>query len=99
MTTIDRLLPQAIEAEEALLGSALIDSQAMDELDTTPRDFYREHNGWIWEVMRTLRSHGQPVDFLTVTDALGDRLNQLPGKSGYVAELINAVPTAQRCSS
>ncbi len=50
-TRIERLPPQNIEAEEAVLGGLLIDSDAIIRVSTVlkPEDFYREKNGWISE--------------------------------------------------
>ena len=62
-TRIERLPPQNIEAEEAVLGGLLIDSDAIIRVSTVlkPEDFYREKNGWIFRrgagAARAARAH------------------------------------------
>jgi replicative DNA helicase len=94
---IERLPPQNIEAEEAVLGALLIDPDAIIRVATTlqPEDFYREKHGWIYDTIRTLHERREPVDFLTVCDEL-DRRGQLDqlGGAAFITSLINAVPTS-----
>ena len=69
---IERLPPQNIEAEEAVLGGLLIDSDAIIRVSTVlkPGDFYREKNGWIFGAALALHERHEPIDFLTVCDEL-----------------------------
>jgi replicative DNA helicase len=55
-TRIEKLPPQNIEAEEAVLGALLIDSDAIIRVSTVvqPEDFYREKNGWIYSATLAL---------------------------------------------
>jgi replicative DNA helicase len=96
-TRIERLPPQNIEAEEAVLGALLIDPDAIIRVATLlkPTDFYREKNGWIYDATLTLHERREPIDFLTVCDEL-DRREQLDeiGGPGFITSLINAVPTS-----
>lgn len=93
----ERLPPQNIEAEEAVLGALLIDPDAIIRLTTIlrPEDFYREKNGWIYDAVFALHERREPVDYLTVVDEL-DRRGQLDevGGAGFMTSLINAVPTS-----
>jgi replicative DNA helicase len=95
--TLDRTVPYNIEAEEAVLGSLLIDPEAIFRVSTflRPDDFYIVKNGWIYEVILTLHERRQPADFVTVCDELENR-QQLEdvGGAAYISTLINAVPTA-----
>ena len=94
---IERLPPQNVEAEEAILGSLLIDPDAIIRVATVlrPEDFYREKNGWIYEVILSLHERREPIDFLTICDELERReqLNEVGG-AAFITSLINAVPTS-----
>jgi replicative DNA helicase len=94
---VERLPPQNIEAEEAVLGALLIDPDAIIRLTTIvrPEDFYREKNGWIFDAIFTLHERREPVDYLTVCDEL-ERRGQLEevGGAAFMTSLINAVPTS-----
>jgi replicative DNA helicase len=96
-TTLDRSVPYNIEAEEAVLGSLLIDPEAIFRVSSflRPDDFYIVKNGWIYEVILTLHERRQPADFVTVCDELENR-QQLEdvGGAAYISTLISAVPTA-----
>jgi replicative DNA helicase len=94
---IERLPPQSIEAEEAVLGALLIDPDAIIRVATVlrPEDFYREKHGWIYDVDLGLHERREPIDFLTVCEELENR-NQLVevGGPAFITSLINAVPTS-----
>ncbi len=94
---IERLPPQSIEAEEAVLGAILIDPDAIIRVATVLRaeDFYREKNRWIYETALALHERREPIDFLTVCDEL-DHREQLDSVGGpaFITSLINAVPTS-----
>jgi replicative DNA helicase len=97
MSAIDRLPPNNIEAEEALLGSLLIDTEAIFEVGSflKPEHFYREQNRWIYESILSLNDRREPVDLITLTDELRRReqLEEMGGEA-YVIGLINTVPTS-----
>jgi replicative DNA helicase len=97
MSEFDRLPPHSIEAEEAVLGSLLIDPDAIFEVSTflKPESFYREQNRWIYESMLELYDRREPIDFVTLTEVLRQRgqLNDAGGE-GYLIDLLNAVPTS-----
>jgi replicative DNA helicase len=94
---IERLPPQSVEAEEAVLGALLIDPDAIIRVATVlkPEDFYREKNRWIYETAMALHERREPIDFLTVCDEL-DHREQLDSVGGpaFITSLINAVPTS-----
>jgi replicative DNA helicase len=94
---IERLPPQNVEAEEAVLGALLIDPDAIIRLSTIlrPQDFYREKHGWIYDAILALHERREPVDFLTVCDEL-ERRNQLDevGGPAFITTLVNVVPTS-----
>ena len=96
-TTTEKLLPQNIEAEQSVLGSLLIDPEAllvaMDLLQ--PADFYRDAHGVIFGAALDLHRRREPVDVITLCDELArtDKLEDIGGSS-YVGSLANQVPTS-----
>ena len=94
---VDARIPQDDTAEAAVLGSILIDSEALWKIraDLKPSDFYDKRNGAIYAAMLALADAGEPIDYLTVSGALKDagKFAQ-DGVSGYVAGLIEATPSA-----
>ena len=80
---IDRLPPQNPEAEEAVLGSLLMDPEAVGKIASflKPDDFYRERNGNLYASMLAIYERREPVDFMTVTDELArqDRYEEVGG--------------------
>jgi replicative DNA helicase len=97
MSLTDRVPPNNIEAEEALLGSLLIDPEAVYDVAAflRPEAFYREQNKWIYEAILGLNERREPVDLITLTDELRrrDRLEELGGEATIIA-LVNIVPTS-----
>ena len=93
----EKLPPQNVEAEEAVLGSILIDRDAIVKVAPLlkPEDFYREKNGWIYAAVLDLYDRHEPADFVTLCDEL-ERRTQLEDVGGreYMSTLLNAVPTA-----
>lgn len=97
MSTIERLPPHSLEAEEALLGSLLIDPDAIYDVATflRPNAFYRAQHQWIYEAILSLIDRREPVDLITLTEELR-RKEQLEDAGGEatIISLINAVPTS-----
>jgi len=97
MAAPDKMVPHNVEAEEAILGSLLIDPEALFRVSTflTPEDFYIQKNAWLFGGIMTLYERREPIDLVTVTDEL-ERRGQLveAGGAAYVTSLINAVPSA-----
>ena len=95
--TAERLLPQSIEAECGVLGSILIDPEAIvlvaDFLHA--EDFYRDAHRHIYEVMLHLYNQQRAADFITICDVLESqgKLEEVGGAS-YVTSLVNQVPTS-----
>ena len=92
----ERLPPHNLEAEEAVLGSVLLDREVIGRVSGVldARDFYRERNGLIYQAMLDLYDRHEPVDYLTLIDELDrtQRLDQTGGAT-YVAGLLGVVPT------
>jgi replicative DNA helicase len=97
MSTVERLPPHSVEAEEAVLGSLLIDPDAIFEVASflRPGAFYRVQNKWIYEAILSLSERREPLDFITLTEELRRReqLEEVGGEA-YIISLINAVPTS-----
>jgi replicative DNA helicase len=92
----ERLPPHNVEAEEAILGSVLLDREVIGRVSGAleARDFYRERNGQIYQAMLDLYDQHEPVDYLTLIDELDrtQRLDQVGGAT-YLASLLGVVPT------
>lgn len=94
---IDRLPPQNIEAEQAVLGAIFLEPQALTLASEIliPEDFYRSSHQKIFTVMLNLNDQGKAVDLITVTEGLAaTKLLEDTGGVGYLSELAASVPTA-----
>lgn len=94
---IDKVPPQSLEAEMSLLGSLLIDKEAILKIADIieSNDFYKTGHSKIFEAMLELYKHNEPVDLLTLSNRLQEKslLESIGGKS-YLVALADAVPTA-----
>src|SRR5690606_36379666 len=98
MDTIEeRLPPHSVEAEEAVLGSLLIDPDASFEVSSflRPDAFYRAQNRWIYESILSLSERRVPLDVVTLIEELRHRehLDDIGGEATVIS-LLNAVPTS-----
>ena len=89
-------IPRNIEAEQAVLGSVLIDDEVLDtvlEILTT-EDFYRKSNRIIFETMIGLQNERKSIDSITITDKLlkEKKLAEVGGIA-FITALGNTVPT------
>jgi replicative DNA helicase len=95
--TVEKLLPQNIEAECGVLGSIIIDPEAIVQVSDFlhPDDFYRDAHRTIYEVILQLYEEHEPADFITICDEL-ERRNKLEevGGASYITSLVNQVPTS-----
>ena len=93
----DRLPPQNIEAEQCLLGSLMLDKEAIVKVADflTVRDFYKNIHQKIFQTILGLFEKGEPIDLVSATNLLREKnqLEQIGGRS-YLTNLINSVPTA-----
>lgn len=94
---IERIPPQNIEAEQAVLGAMLIKKEAVIEAMEIlrPEDFYRDAHRVVFEAIMAVFQNDSAVDMITVTEQLkkSDLLDKAGGVAGVTA-LANAVPTA-----
>jgi replicative DNA helicase len=87
--------PHSREAEEALIGSVLVDPETIRVLDILPDDFYLLPHRSIWQAFRRLEQRSIAIDFVTVVDQLrsSGELENAGGES-YLVRLINACATS-----
>ena len=92
-----KIPPHNIEAEKALLGSALIRGEVMHDITDiiNEHSFYSGQHRSIWLVLNELHSKAAPIDVLSVSARLKEKdlLDQAGGMS-YLSELINVVPSS-----
>jgi replicative DNA helicase len=97
MAGVDGLAPHSIEAEEAVLGSVLIDPYCLLRITKllSPADFYLETNRWVFGTMVELDKTGTAIDFLTVSEQLKNtgRLDKVGGEA-FLTRLANHTPTS-----
>lgn len=94
---MEKTLPQNIEAEEGVLGSIIIDPEAVVQVADflRPDDFYREAHRAIFQAVLDLYAERGPADLITLCDELErrGRLEEIGGQA-FIATLVNAVPTS-----
>ncbi|MEJ2012029.1 MAG: replicative DNA helicase [Anaerolineales bacterium] len=90
-------MPHDRQAEEALLGSVLVNPEVYYDVANTLSidDFFIHRNRWIWEAFTALHEQRLPVDILTVSEELErqSRLDEAGGPA-YLTALINNVPSS-----
>jgi replicative DNA helicase len=93
----DQLAPHSIEAEEAVLGSILVNPEALFEVlpFLQGEDFFIVRHTWIWEAMLGLHERRDPLDYLTIVSELeqAGRLAEVGG-AAYILSLINKTPSS-----
>lgn len=98
---LEKIPPHNLEAEQAVLGSMMIDREAIYTVleSLTPEDFYKEAHQLIYRTIQSLEEKGEPVDMIMLTEELR-RQNNLDrvGGIGYIAAVANTVPTAANVS-
>ena len=93
---VGKIPPNDIEAEQAVLGSMMLDNDAvMDAINILkPEDFYREENKLIFSAMVNLNGRSEPIDLITVKDELISLEKfEVCGGLEYIASLPEKVPT------
>ncbi|MGX7199691.1 replicative DNA helicase [Enterococcus nangangensis] len=93
----ERIPPQNIEAEQAVLGSIFLDADRLVEAQEylTADDFYKRSHRLIFQSMLSLNEYNQAIDIVTVKNQLEqDNVLEDAGGLSYLSELALAVPTA-----
>ena len=98
---LDKIPPQNLEAEMAVIGSMLLDEEAISIAVETlgSESFYKDSHRKIFEAILELYNTNKPVDLITLTNEL-KRINVLDeiGGPSFLAVLANAVPTSANIS-
>jgi replicative DNA helicase len=94
---LKRVLPHSIEAEQSVIGSMLMDREAIvvASEQITGDDFYSKQYGILFEAIIELHEEGKPADLITLQDRLKEK--DVPPEISsleFVRELITAVPTS-----
>jgi len=92
-----KLPPHDVDSEEAVLGSLLIDPEAIFKVAPLlrPEDFYREKNRWAYESCVSLYDRKEAINQITVAHDLArqQRLEAVGG-APYISHLVSQVPTS-----
>ena len=94
---IKRILPNSLEAEQSVIGSMIMDREAIlvaSEI-LTGEDFYQNQYGIIFDAMVELCNEGKPVDLVTLQNRLKEK--DLPpdiSSMEYIRDLMDVVPTS-----
>lgn len=95
--TILRTPPNNIEAEQSVLGSLMLDKEAITKIADFVRvgDFYKDNHNTIYETILELYEEREPIDVLSMSNKLDEKghLKEIGGSS-YLASLVNVVPSA-----
>ena len=94
---LKRILPHSIEAEQSVIGSMIMDREAIVVASEIiyGDDFYNKQYGMLFETMVELNEQGVPVDMVTLSDRLKEK--EVPPEVSsleFVRDLIPAVPTS-----
>ncbi|MGN1201609.1 MAG: replicative DNA helicase [Candidatus Caccovivens sp.] len=92
-----KILPNSLEAEQAILGCVLLDNDAQMDIfaKLNPNDFYSESHKNIFDSMLKIYSKSIPVDFVTLTNQLEvEKKLESIGGIDYVTYLTNVVPSS-----
>lgn len=92
---VKRVQPHSIEAEQTVIGSMILDNEAISVVENilAGEDFYHRQYGIIYDAMIELYEEGRPVDLLTLQNRLKEK--DVPpevSSMAYIGELIAAVP-------
>jgi len=94
---LTRQMPHSVEAEQAVLGSMLIDARCVPEVidKLRPDDFYLRHNREIYESIYSMFNFSQTIDPVTVLEDMRQKGTYDENQSrNYVLQLMDATPTA-----
>ncbi len=94
---LKRVLPHSIEAEQSVIGSMLMDQEAITIASEriTGDDFYAKQYGILFDAMVELNDGGKPVDLVTLQERLKEKGTPPEIYSlEYIRDVMAAVPTS-----
>lgn len=96
-TLLKRILPHSMEAEQSVVGSMIMDREAIVAASeiVVGEDFYNKQYGVLFDTMVELNDEGKPVDLVTLQDRLREK--DVPSEVSspeFIRDLITAVPTS-----
>ncbi len=91
----DKIPPHDLDAEESVIGSCLLDDEALDRVIgfLQAEHFYRDKNQWVFGAMVALNNRAEAINQITVAHELADKLDAIGGPH-YLSNCLNASPTA-----
>ena len=94
---IKRVLPHSVEAEQSVIGSMIMDRDAIMTASEviTSEDFYQSQYGVLFDAMLELYNEGKPVDLVTLQERLREK--DVPPEISsleFAKDLLDAVPTS-----
>ncbi|MFH1781357.1 MAG: replicative DNA helicase [Patescibacteria group bacterium] len=94
---LSKIPPHNLEAEQATLGSLLIDKDAIIKIADmlTPDDFYSDKHKYVYDAIQEVYKKREPIDVISLANVLDakEKLDQIGGRS-FLISLTNVVPTA-----
>ena len=101
ISAASKVPPQALEAEQSLLGGLLLDNRYMDQIanEVDAVDFYGRHHQLIFDAVRELQGKNEPADVITVAEWLeqNGKLDEVGGYS-YIGSLASQTPSTANIS-
>ncbi len=94
---IKKIMPHSIEAEQAVIGSMIMDQDAVESAVEIlhAEDFYGKQYGTLFQAMKELNMENKPVDLVTLQDKLKeDNVPEELAGMDFIREILNAVPTS-----
>ena len=94
---VKRVLPHSVEAEQSVIGSMLMDRDAIiaASVIVVADDFYQRQYGIMFDTMVELFNEGKPVDLVTLQDRLKEKdVPEEVRSLEFVRDLVTAVPTS-----
>ena len=93
---LSRQAPQSLEAEQAVLGSILIDSRCVSDVIgiVRPEDFFLQQNREIFETVYTMFNFSQTIDLVTILDKMRELGFYRDNSRDYIMQLMDITPTA-----
>jgi hypothetical protein len=93
----EKIPPHNVDAEEAVVGSLLIDGSAIEHIANhlDPQSFYYERTKWVYEIALSLYQRGEAINQVTVSHELQNRGKlEACGGVAYLSYLVSMCPTS-----